>query len=93
MCEKSFKNVHFTFFVRVNDSAVDLVEQIHQNESIEDDGVKSQSVRRLKFVIDVWFGNQVEWFFEEHQISKVHQDKQNKDLVESLDKNLSPGVV
>jgi hypothetical protein len=44
---KTLEDVHLRVLSAVQDSAVDLVEKIHQNECVEAKGVKNKSISRL----------------------------------------------
>jgi len=86
--EKCLKHVDL---VLVDDSAVDLVEKIHQDEGVEQDRVKSQSVSCFSGRnVSGWCVDQVEGLFEEHELAEVHEDYHDQDLPHRVDEDLSP---
>lgn len=77
--------------IGIDNSGVDLVEQVHQDESVEADGVKDESWSCLLGVgVSEFTRDEVEALLEEDEASEVHQDNHYKDLVNCLANNLSP---
>lgn len=87
--EKGGEDVDFT---GVNDSAVDLVEQVHEDEGVEADGVEDQSIGGLAKRVSHGIGDDVEALVEEDEGAEVHQEDHDNDLVEGLHDNLSPDL-
>jgi len=73
-----------------DDSAVDLVEEVHEDETVEDHGVQSHLIGCFVVVVSEDFGDQVERLFEEHHVAKVHKDEDRKHLIDDLADNVSP---
>jgi len=80
--EESLEHVHF---VGVNDPGIDRVEQAHQNEGMEADGVHGLAIRGVFGLRD-----QVEWLRSEHGVAEVHEDHHDEDLINRVEHDLSP---
>jgi len=51
-----------------------LVKQVHQDEGMENNGVKNESISRLSKVISEWCGDQVEALIKENELAEIHQE-------------------
>lgn len=94
--EQSAEDIHVIF---IDQTAVYLVEEAHEHESVEDEGVEDHLVRWVVFLdAMVWISfleshflsHQVECLVEEHSVSGIHQDQDGEKLVEGLSENVSP---
>ena len=56
----------------INNSAVYLVEQVHQDEGVEADGIEDKSIGWLAEVISHWGGDDIETLLEEDERSEIH---------------------
>lgn len=77
-------------FLSVNNPAVDLVEQIHQNESVEDNCIHNKSVSWFSILVSKRLSNWIEAFLKEDKGTSIHQEEHYNDLESSLNNNLSP---
>lgn len=80
--------------LRVEQPAIDLIEHVHQNESVEAHGVEGETVSLLVKLLVVEIRklpfDEIWGLVEEGEAAEIHQVGQNQDLVEGLDKNLPP---
>ena len=58
----------------INHSAVDLVEQVHQDKGVEDDSVHHKSACWSSSIVSWFLGDNVEAGFEEDERSEVHEE-------------------
>lgn len=85
------KSLEHINLIGVDHSAVNLIEHIHQYESMEADGVEDKSIGwTSSFWVSQWSKDEVEGLIEENKGSEVHEDNHYKKLIGSLNKNLSP---
>jgi len=93
--EKSSEHINWFGFSVNNNSAVDHVEQVHQEEGVEASEVflHSSSWFFCKWV-NKWGSNNVELFFfiEEHDLTTEHKKDHNTNLVSNLWQDVSPHV-
>jgi hypothetical protein len=69
--EEGLKYIKFTID---NDSRVDHVDNIHQNEGMEDDCILNKFVGIITVLIS-WFSlDNIECFFKEDHLSEEHED-------------------
>jgi len=59
-----------------DNSAVDLIEEGHQNEGVEADGVDDLALRRK-----CWFQDEVEASLHEHCGAGIHENHHHKNLI------------
>lgn len=85
----------------IDNSAVDLVKQVHDHKRMEDECVKLHLVRWIvlfntfllvRFLISHFRCDDVEWFIIEHHLAGVHQNEDNGRLVEDLTKDVAPHI-
>ena len=70
--QNGFENVDLLL---IKDSRINLVEQIHTDEGVIQDGVKSKTISRLHcFLIPNWFEYQIKRFREENIVAEVHKN-------------------
>lgn len=82
----------------IEDSAVDLVEEIQEDEDVEADGIKCKSIGGYPDTITIgvsyssplFSGDEVERLSEEDECTEVHQREHGNDLEHGLNDNLSP---
>ena len=87
--EQGLENV---FLVWINNSTVDLIEQIHQDVRMEVQSIKYDTWRWISLIVSQVASDEIRHVLstEEHQSSKVHEDDHHNDLVERHENDLSP---
>ena len=85
--EQGFEDIHL---VCIHYSCVDLVEQIHQNESVEYHSVHNHSLGCKTITVSQRFSDEIERLIEEDQSAKAGKDQEDKELVSYLTKNGAP---
>lgn len=71
--------------------ATNLVEKVHHEEGLEDDGVKSHTIGwQLRDGVNQRSFDEIKWFFEENENAEVHKDHGYDDLISSLSQNVPP---
>jgi len=72
--EQGLENIQL---LGINDSAIDLIEQIHQDESMENNSVQNQTISWLAVRVSELLINNVKWLWEENEFAKVNKNKEN----------------
>ena len=86
--EEGSENVYITF---IDQSAIYLVEQVHKNESMENESVKSHFISWfVGLIVSHLFGDEVEWLLKEHILTGVHDDQDGDSLINNLTNDVSP---
>jgi len=85
---ESRENVVFVF---LDNSAVELIEQVHQNEDVELACLKHKWIQwDTSLFVSHWSSNEVEAILEQHHFTEVHEDQHDDNLIKSHADNLSP---
>ena len=85
--EQGLENIEL---VGLNDSAIDLIEQIHQDKSMENDSIHYQTISWLAVLVSELLINNVKWLWEENEFAKVNKDKKHQELIDDCSENVSP---
>jgi len=84
------KSLEYISLSVINNSAVDLVEQVHHDKCMEADGVVDKLVGWRSIFISQWSEDEVVWLIKEDEATEVHKDDHHKDLVGRLAEDGSP---